>query len=308
MSGTVKGRRRKVEPADRILSIITYVIYSLFAFVCAYPFYYIFINSISNNDLSAHGKVNVIPIGIHLTNYVNVSHIPDLLNAFKISVLRTVIGTLLTVAIAAFLGYMFTRETMWKRKFWYRFVIATMYFNAGIIPVFITMDNLKLTNNFLVYILPTAVAPFYIVLCKTFVESIPKELTDAAEIDGAGTMRTFISIIFPVIKPILATVAIFSAVGQWNSFQDTLIMVTSNTKLHTLQYKLYMYINQASSLKALVNNASNSANLADSLAHAATDTSIRMTVTIVVVFPILLIYPIFQGFFVKGIMIGAVKG
>lgn len=299
--------KRRVDPADRILSIITYIVYTFFAFVCVYPFYYIFINTISSNELSARGKITFWPKELHFTNYINVSKIPDLLNALKISTLRTVIGTIITVIVASFLGYMFTRETMWKRKLWYRFVIATMYFNAGIIPWFITMKNLGLYNNFWVYILPTAVSPFYIVLCKTFVESIPKELTDAAELDGAGTLRTFFYIILPVIKPILATVAIFTAVAQWNSFQDTLLLVTE-TKLYTLQFTLYQYINQASSLKSLVNNASNGTSLAASLAHAATTTSIRMTVTIVVVFPIILIYPIFQRFFVKGIMIGAVKG
>ncbi len=299
--------KRKVDPADRVLSIFTYVIYTFFTFVCVYPFYYIFINTISSNDLSARGKITFYPKEFHLTNYINVSHIPDLLNAASVSVRRTVIGTIFTVATSAFLGFMFTRETMWKRKFWYRFIVATMYFNAGIIPWFITMKNLGLYNNFWVYVLPTAVSPFYIVLCKTFVESIPKELTDAAEIDGAGTLRTFFSIILPVIKPILATVAIFSAVAQWNSFQDTLLLVTDQ-KLYTLQYTLFNYINQASSLKSLVNSTSNASSLAASLAHAATTTSIRMTVTMVVVFPIILVYPIFQRFFVKGIMIGAVKG
>ncbi len=299
--------KRKVDPADRVLSIFTYVIYTFFTFVCVYPFYYIFINTISSNDLSARGKITFYPKEFHLTNYINVSHIPDLLHAASVSVRRTVIGTIFTVATSAFLGFMFTRETMWKRKFWYRFIVATMYFNAGIIPWFITMKNLGLYNNFWVYVLPTAVSPFYIVLCKTFVESIPKELTDAAEIDGAGTLRTFFSIILPVIKPILATVAIFSAVAQWNSFQDTLLLVTDQ-KLYTLQYTLFNYINQASSLKSLVNSTSNASSLAASLAHAATTTSIRMTVTMVVVFPIILVYPIFQRFFVKGIMIGAVKG
>lgn len=302
-----KKTKTKVSFSDGLLSVLTYIIYTFFAFVCVYPFYYIFINTISSNELSARGKITFWPKEIHFTNYVNVSHIPDLLNALKISVLRTVIGTVLTVICAAFLGYMFTRQTMWKRKLWYRFVVATMYFNAGIIPWFITMKNLGLYNSFWVYIFPMIVSPFYIVLCKTFVESIPKELTDAAELDGAGTLRTFIYIILPVIKPIMATVAIFTAVNQWNAFQDTLLLVT-DTKLYTLQFTLYQYINQASSLKALVNNASNSASMAASLAHAATTTSIRMTVTIVVVLPILLIYPIFQRFFVKGIMIGAVKG
>jgi putative aldouronate transport system permease protein len=302
-----KKIKYKVSIGDRIISILTYVIYSIFAFVCVYPFYYIFINTISANDLSERGKIVFWPKGIHFTNYLNVMKIDGLLQATKISLARTVIGTFVTVIVAAFLGYMFTRETMWHRKLWFRMVAATMYFNAGIIPWFITMKNLGLTNNFWVYILPTAVQPFYIILCKTFVESIPKELEDAAEIDGAGTLRIFFQIIIPIIKPILATVAIFAAVAQWNSFQDTLLLVTDD-KLYTLQYVLYNYLNQASSLKSLVNNSSSAEAMAASLAHASTATSIRMTVTIVVVTPIILVYPIFQRFFTKGIMIGAVKG
>ena len=303
----VKKTHKKQDPVDIVMSVITYIVYSFFAFVCVYPFYYIFINTISSNDLSGRGKITFWPREIHFTNYVNVSHIPSLMDAFRVSLSRTVVGTILTVFASAFLGYMFSRETMWMRKVWYRLVIATMYFNAGIIPFFITMKNIGLYNSFWVYILPTVVSPFYIVLCKTFVESVPKELTDAAELDGAGTIRTFTSVIIPVIKPILATVAIFTAVAQWNSFQDTLLLV-SDPKLFTLQFTLYQYINQASSLKALVNSTGSAASLAASLAHAATATSIRMTVTIVVVAPILLVYPIFQRFFVKGIMIGAVKG
>ncbi len=302
-----KKTRMKVSFGDRMISVITYVVYSLFAFVCAYPFYYIFINSISNNDLSKRGKVLIWPKEVHFNNYSQVMQIEELFSSFEISLARTVLGTLLTVIVAAFLGYMFTRETLWKRKFWYRFVTVTMYFNAGVIPWYITMNNLGLTNNFWAYVLPTAVAPFYIILCKTFVESVPKELQDAGEIDGAGTLRIFFSIIIPVIKPILATVAIFAAVNQWNSFQDTLLLVT-DSKLYTLQFLLYNYINQASSLAGLVNSTTSGTSLAASLAHAATATSIRMTVTIVVVTPIILVYPFFQRYFTKGIMIGAVKG
>ena len=302
-----KKVKYKVSFSDRLISVLTYIIYSIFAFVCAYPFYYIFINTISANNLSERGKIIFWPKEIHFTNYQNVMKISGLFQAMKVSVARTVIGTIVTVVVAAFLGYMFTRETMWHRKLWFRMVAATMYFNAGIIPWFITMKNLGLTNNFWVYIFPVAVQPFYIILCKTFVESVPKELQDAAEIDGAGTLRIFFQIIIPVIKPILATVAIFAAVNQWNSFQDTLLLITDD-KLYTLQYTLYNYINQASSLKALVNNSTAIEAMAASLAHASTATSIRMTVTIVVVTPIILIYPIFQRFFTKGIMIGAVKG
>lgn len=302
-----KKVKYKVGFGDRMISVITYFIYSIFAFVCAYPFYYIFINTISANDLSQRGKIVFWPQGLHFNNYAQVIKISGLFQAAKVSVARTLIGTVVTVIVAAFLGYMFTRETMWHRKLWFRMVAATMYFNAGIIPWFITMKNLHLNNNFWVYIFPVAVQPFYIILCKTFVESVPKELQDAAEIDGAGTLRVFFQIIIPVIKPILATVAIFAAVAQWNSFQDTLLLITDD-KLYTLQYTLYNYMNQASSLKALVSNTSSNAAMAASLAHAQTATSIRMTVTIVVVTPIILVYPMFQRFFTKGIMIGAVKG
>ena len=294
-------------PVDKLISVITYIVFALFSLICIYPFYYIFINTISANDLSEKGKIIFWPQQIHFRNYLDATKIPGLLQAAQISIARTLIGTACTVVLAGFLGYMFTRETMWKRKLWYRFVVLTMYFNAGIIPWYITMNNLHLTNNFLGYILPTLVSPFYIILTKTYVESIPRELQDAAEVDGAGTLKVFFSIILPIIKPILATVAIFAAVGQWNSFQDTLLLVT-DTKLYTLQFILYQYINQASSLATIVSSGTSSEAIQQMLATTQTATSIRMTVTILVVTPILLVYPFFQRFFVKGIMIGAVKG
>lgn len=304
----VKSKSKiKMSTTDKVISVFIYIIYAGFAFVCAYPFYYIFINTISSNDLSKRGKILFWPEEVHFTNYEQVFQLEELFDALQVSIARTLLGTALTVVISAFLGYMFTRETLWGRKFWYRFVAITMYFNAGIIPWFLTMDNLGLRNNFWAYILPMAVVPFNVILCKTFVESLPKELQEAAVIDGAGTLKIFWKIIVPVIKPIVATVAIFSAVNQWNSFQDTLLLMTDK-KLYTLQYLLYSYINQASSLAGLVNSTSSSASMAASLAHAQTATSIRMTVTIIVVIPIMLVYPFFQKYFTKGIMIGAVKG
>ena len=302
----IKGtpHRQKQSFGDRVISVATYLFYALFGFICVYPFYYIFINTISSNELSKRGVILFWPREIHFNNYVEALRIRGLIQAAQISIGRTVIGTFLTVFMSAFLGFMFTRETLWHRKLWYRFVIVTMYFNAGVIPWFITMRNLGLTNNFWGYVFPSMVAPFFIILMKTFVESTPKELQQAAEIDGAGTLRIFFQIMVPVITPILATVAIFAAVNQWNAFQDTLLLVTDN-KLYTLQFTLFQYLNQASSLKSMINVTSASS---VNLAHVQTATSIRMTVTVIVVAPILMIYPIFQRFFVKGIMIGAVKG
>lgn len=292
---------------DRMVGVVSYIVFTLCAIICIYPFYYIFINTISANDLSAKGAILFWPEGIHFQNYVSALKIDGLFQAAKISVSRTVIGTIGTVAASAYLGFMFTQEKMWHRKLWYRMVVATMYFNAGIIPWFLTMRNLNLTNNFWGYILPAIVSPFYIILTKTFVESVPKELQEAAEIDGASIMTIFMKIMIPVIKPIMATVAIFSAVNQWNAFQDTLLLVT-DTKLYPLQFVLYQYLNQASSLSSLANSSSGNSLAAAVAATTQTATSIRMTITIIVVVPIMLVYPIFQKYFVKGIMIGAVKG
>jgi multiple sugar transport system permease protein/putative aldouronate transport system permease protein len=207
---------------------------------------------------------------------------------------------------SAFLGFMFTQQGMWHRRLWYRAVVITMYFSAGLIPMFMTMRTLGLTNTFWVYIIPAIVQPFNIIMVKTYVESIPASLQEAAEVDGAGVLTRFFKIILPTSTPILATIAIWSAVGQWNSFQDTLIYITDQ-KLYSLQYLLYIYINQASSLASLVKSSGNVSAIA-SLVTMTTPTSIRMTISVIVVLPILFIYPMFQKYFVKGIMIGAVKG
>ena len=302
----IKSKKKKLTSKDIAFNICNYGIFLLFTLICAYPFYYLIINTISSNQLSANGLITLIPKGLHLKNYQEVFKLNGLSSALLVSVGRTVIGTSCTVLASAFLGYMFTQQKMWKRKFWYRFIVITMYFNAGLIPVFMTMKMLHLVNSFWVYVIPAIVQPYNIILVKTYVESIPASLEEAAMIDGAGVLKRFAKIILPTSTPILATIAIFSAVGQWNSFSDTLIYIT-NQKLYSLQYLLYTYLNQASSLASMV-KASGDASVVASMATMQTATSIRMTVSVIVVLPILCVYPLFQRFFVKGIMIGAVKG
>lgn len=300
------AEKKKTEWGDIIFQIFNYLFFALFTLICIYPFYYLIINTISANDLSSNGMINFLPKKIHLQNYINVLKIRGLSTAAWISLARTVIGTAATVLASAFLGFMFIQQKMWGRKFWYRSIVITMYFNAGLIPMYLTMKNLHLTNTFWVYIIPAIVQPFNIILVKTYMESIPSSLQEAAEIDGAGIITIFRKIIFPISTPILATIAIFAAVGQWNSFQDTLIYITDQ-KLYSLQYLLYTYINQANSLATLIKNTVGSGNYM-ALATQQTPTSVRMTVTVIVVLPILFIYPMFQKYFVKGIMIGSVKG
>lgn len=297
----------KTSKGDRTFQVINILIFAIFAIICAYPFYYLIINSISANDLSASGKVNFLPHGFQLENYVKVFQLNGLGTAAMVSLGRTVIGTICTVLASVYLGFMFTQQRMWHRKLWYRFMVITMYFNAGLIPMYMTMKTLHLTNSFWVYIIPAIVQPFNIIMAKTYVESIPPALQEAAEIDGAGTMTVFAKVILPTCKPIMATIAIWSAVGQWNSFQDTLIYIIDQ-KLYSLQYLLYTYLNQASSLATMVQQSGGNVSAVANLATQQTPTSIRMTISVIVVLPILFVYPIFQKSFVKGIMIGSVKG
>ena len=300
-------KKKRLTKGDVTFHVLNYAVFLILTIICAYPFYYLIINTISSNDLSANGFINFLPKQIHFENYVQVIKLRGLSTAVFVSIGRVVIGTAATVLASAFLGFMFTQEKMWGRKFWYRFIIITMYFNAGLIPMYLTMQNLHLTNSFWVYVIPGIVQPFNIILVKTYVESIPKSLQEAAEIDGAGVLKIFRRVILPTSTPILATVAIFSAVGHWNSFQDTIMYITDQS-LWTLQYLLYSYINQASSLAMLIKNSLGSAQNMMALATQQTSTSVRMTVSVIVVLPILCIYPMFQKYFVKGIMIGSVKG
>jgi putative aldouronate transport system permease protein len=307
MAGGTVGADKK-GPVEYFVIVLTYVFFILFTLACVFPFYYLIINSISANDLSVKGDVMFYPRQVHFNNYANVMKIPGLPAAALNSLARTILGTGLTIMGSSFLGFMFTQKKLWARKFWYRFVVATMYFNAGLIPWYLTMMTLRLTNNFLAYIIPSIVQPFNIILIKTYIENTPMELQEAAEVDGAGVLYIYSRIILPISKPILATVAIFSAVGQWNAFMDTLILMT-DSKFYTLQFVLYRYLSEARSLTSMIQASGGS--IMDTIINAATQqtpSSVQMTIAVVVVIPILLVYPVFQRFFVKGIMIGAVKG
>ncbi len=298
-------KKIRIKTGDVVFNIVNWTFFALFTLVCIYPFYYIFINTISSNEISTKGDVIFYPVGVHFENYVQVLKIPGLLAATAVSLLRTVLGTVLTMLGSAFLGFLFTKQKMFGRKFSYRFLLITMWFNAGLIPWYITMRTLGLTNNFLAYVIPAIVSPFFVILVKTYIESTPVALQEAAEIDGAGTFTIFSKIILPITRPILATIAIFSSVGQWNSFIDTLFLMTDQ-KLFTLQFILYRYLNEANSLATMIRSSQGAIDV--NLALRQTAHSVQMTVTMIVVFPILLSYPFFQRYFVKGIMIGAIKG
>lgn len=299
-------KKRHAGPGEIAFSAGNYLLMLVFTLLCIFPFYYLFINTISDNTLVSKGLIIFFPKGIHFANYKKIFEIRGLVNSLMISVARTVLGTFLTLFGTTFLGYAFSRKELWHRTWCYRFVIVTMYFNAGIIPWYINMKNLGLTNNFLAYIIPGIVSPFSLVLFKTYVESIPPSLEESAQLDGAGYMKRYFHLIIPLCKPIIATLAVFSAVGQWNSFTDTLFLMT-DTKLYSLQYTLSQYLNESNALAESLRQAA-SDGMQVNLSAVLTPTSVKMTVSMVAVIPILLVYPFFQRYFVNGIMIGAVKG
>ncbi len=291
---------------DIIFETCLYIFFGLFTLLCVFPFYYLFINTISANDAVVSGKVNFFPIGVHLQNYISLKDVADLGSSIVVTVARTILGTALMVIVSAWAGYLVTKQKMYKRSLMYRALVITMYFNAGLIPWYMNMLMLGLTESFWAYIIPGVIAPYNIILVKTYIESIPASLEESAVIDGASTPKVFTSIILPLSVPILATIAIFGAVGNWNSFQDSLLLMNKETKLYTLQHRLYVYLNSSSNLGALV---SGSGGLSTQAAQNMLNTRvIKYTVSMVSIIPILLVYPFMQRFFVKGIMLGAVKG
>ena len=277
----------RTTPVDIIFNVFNYLFFSIFTLSCIFPFYYLFINTVSDNELVRKGMVNFYPRGFNIDNYLALREVSDLGTAFLVSLSRTIFGTILMVLASAFVGYLVTKQEMWHRSFWYRFLVITMYFNAGLIPTYLNMDLLGLTNNYLV-------------------ESIPAELEESAFIDGASYMVVFRKLILPLSKPILATVAIFGAVGHWNSFQDSLLYMQGNESMFTLQHRLYNYLNAASNLGTLMNQGSTQA--LDQLDQALNSKVIKYTISMVTIIPIFCVYPFMQRFFEKGIMLGAVKG
>ena len=301
-----KSTKHKYTGADIAFYIADYLFFIIFTISCIFPFYYIFINTISDAKLVNSGSINFIPRGLNIQNYIQLKNVSDLGNAVMISVLRTVIGTALMVLASAFVGYLMTKNEMWMKKFFYRFLVITMYFNAGLIPWYLNMQMLGRTNSFAAYIIPGIVAPYNIILVKTYIESIPAELEESAFIDGASFLTVFRKIVWPLSKPILATVAIFGAVGNWNSFQDSLILMSDSPNLYTLQHRLYIYLNTSNNLAAVMNSGNAGSNAA--LDYANNGLIIKYTVSMVSVIPILLVYPFMQRYFEEGIMLGAVKG
>jgi putative aldouronate transport system permease protein len=294
--GELAARARR---GDRAFQAVDVAVLCLLTFLCIYPFYFVFIYSISDPARSLSG-ITLLPAGISFESYARVFRLNNMLRASAVSLARTVIGTALTLACCSTCAYALSRRETPGRSFIYRASVVTLYFNAGLIPWYLTMKFFGLQNNFLLYVLPSAANAFYLVLLKTFFEQLPASIEESAMLDGAGYMTIYRSIILPLSAPIMATVAIFSAVGQWNTWSDNFFLVSS-AKLQTLQYLLYRYLSDAQDIVTSAGNVN-----AQAAAHLS-PRSIQSTITIIVTLPILAVYPFMQRFFVKGLVLGSIK-
>jgi len=259
------------------------------------------INSLSNANALVAG-VYLIPKGFTGQYYQELIQMSGIPRSIFISVSRTILGTTITVSLSTFLGYMVTQQELPFRKIIYRFVVITMFFSAGLIPWYILMLNIGFKNNYLLYIIPGAVNAYFMILSKTFFESIPGSIEESAKIDGAGVLTIFAKLILPMSLPIVACLTVFCAVGQWNAWQDNFYLV-NKVNLFTLQYRLYMLMANANATATQV--FTDDELLRDKVVSAI---GLRYAMSIATITPIFLVYPFMQKYFVKGIMLGAVKG
>ncbi len=294
----------KVSKGEKVFLTFNYAVMAIFMFICLYPFYYVFIYSISDGTSAARG-IYLFPSDINLQTYVNIFKKGEIGMAYIISVSKTFLSTVICIFGTSILAYLLTQKEMPFRKTIYRFIVITMYLNAGLIPWYITMKAYMLKDSYLLYIIPGAVNAYYLILVKTYMEQLPASLEESASIDGAGFFTLFFKIIAPLSKPIIATIAVYAAVASWNSWQDNYFLV-NNPNLQTVQLILYNYLNEAQRMADSMRMVGSSTS-AD-IRVSVTPDSVRMVMTMITVLPVMLIYPFLQKYFVKGIMMGAIKG
>jgi putative aldouronate transport system permease protein len=292
---------------DRLFEYGNFIFLTLLMVVTLYPFLNTLAVSLNNANDSIRGGIYMLPRIWTLENYKYVLGEATIFHATMISVLRTVIGTVLTVFCSAMVAYTVSRQEFVLRKFVTVAFILTMYINGGLIPNFLLIRDLGLIDSFWVYIFPGLIGVFNLIIIRSFIEGLPESILESARIDGAGEYRNFFSIVLPLSTPVLATVALFSGVYQWNQWFDVFLYNSSNIELSTLQYELQKIL-QNSNASMTSKSASDAFANAGQHGSGVTPFSIRATMTIVASLPIIMVYPFLQKYFVKGMMVGGVKG
>lgn len=300
------SRLRNSSTGDRAFDTINITFMVCLMIVTIYPFINMIAVSFNDANDAIRGGIYLWPRVWTLDNYKYIFGEADIYHATLISALRTVIGTVVSVFCTAMLAYTVSRQEFVLRKFVTMFFVFTMYFSGGLIPGYLLIRDLGLIGSFWVYIIPGVIGVFNMIVIRSFIEGLPEGILESARIDGAGEFTTFIRVVLPLTIPAMATVSLFVAVGQWNSWFDVFLYNSSNKELSTLQYEL-MKILQTSTTAATA-TASDAYQSAESSGTAVTPTSIRATMTIIASVPILMVYPFLQKYFVQGMTIGGVKG
>mgnify|MGYP001050088905 CR=1 FL=1 len=301
----VKAKHQnRIQEGSKLATVVMYILTAIICFVTLYPFYYVFIQSFADPEEVMMGTCWLWPKNYYWGSYEMIVKDPKMWRAYAYTILYVVTGTFLTLLTSVLGAYPLSVPKLWGRKWLVRFLIIPMYFSGGLIPTFILMTQLNLYNNIWAIILPGAVSIWNIILVRTFFQTIPVSLTESATLDGAGHLRILFSIIIPLSKPVLAVIAIYSVVGIWNSWFNAMIYLP-NPDLHPLQFYLYRVMIQQSvdlsELKGL-------AEMQDAIQKILANFQLKYALIIFTTLPVIFTYPFFQKYFVKGVMLGSLKG
>ena len=289
-------------PGEWVLDIVKVVFLAFVVVVTVYPFWNIFIISINDATDAIRGGLYFLPRKLSLSSYAEILGRSTFLASIKVSVGRTLIGTPIAVLVTAMLAYPLSRKDLVGRKFWNLLFVFTMYFGGGLVPYYMVLKGIHMLNTFWVFIFPMMMSVYNMILIRSYIESMPDSLFEAAKIDGANDLVVFVKMVIPLSKPILMTVALFVAINQWNSWFDA-YLYTSDQALKPMQSILVEILNQYQT------GASTSQAMSNAKAGVTvTPDSIRMAATMVATLPIIMVYPFVQKYFVKGVMVGSVKG
>ncbi|WP_310602041.1 carbohydrate ABC transporter permease [Anaerosporobacter sp.] len=273
----------------------------IICFLCLYPIWYVVVNSLNDANDALQGGIYWWPRKFSLANYKSVFSNGSVVQAFKVTVAKTLIGTTINVLFTAMVAYPLSKARLIGRKYYMAIGTVTMFFSGGLIPSFLLFKNLHLLNNFLVYIIPAAFNFFNLLIFINFFKEIPAALEESAKIDGAHDLKIFMKIIIPLSKPVFATIALFAGVGQWNDYFGGLMYMTNRTDLEPIQTFLYRLVAQVQSSQ-MAGNISVQIKTSDT-----TSTAIKLAAMVITTLPICCVYPFLQKYFVKGMMVGAVK-
>ena len=304
--GTAHRGGYRVSVGGRVFDAINILLLLAFIVVVFYPFYFCVMLSFNDGRDADRGGFYFWPRLFSVENYKIVFSEPRLLIAARNTVLRTLLGTVTTVFFTSMFAFAASRPQLAFKKFYLTLGFITLYFNGGLIPTYLLIRSLGLLDNFLVYLVPSMFSMFNAIIIMSFFKALPPGLMDAALIDGASDFHVFLRIAIPVSTPVLAAVALFTGVGQWNSWFDTMLY-TRSSQLDTLPHILMKMIQTQRYFEMMAESSTISTNMMLQM-QGLTSTSLQLATMVITAFPIIVAYPFLQKYFVKGIMIGSIKG